>query len=86
MTVPLQTLPGESPGAQDVHARFRTEAHQDVVPRFNERFLLSLGGCESCIVLDDELNLLPLSRHCKMLEPLEHAPKDVRKLVRLVIS
>lgn len=25
--------------AMDVHARYRTEAHQDVVARFNERFL-----------------------------------------------
>ncbi|KNC70519.1 hypothetical protein SARC_16950, partial [Sphaeroforma arctica JP610] len=31
----------------DVHSRFRTEAHQDVVARFNERFLLSLGDCQN---------------------------------------
>lgn len=29
----------------DVHSRFRTEAHQDIVPRFNERFILSLCMC-----------------------------------------
>ncbi|KAK7994317.1 hypothetical protein PG991_015905 [Apiospora marii] len=40
---------------------YRTEAHQDVVARFNERFLLSLGSCESCLVIDDELNVLPIS-------------------------
>ena len=45
----------------DVHSRFRTEAHHEVVPRFNERFILSLGDCGSCLVLDDELNILPLS-------------------------
>ena len=28
----------------DVHSRFRTEGHQDVVARFNERFTLSLGA------------------------------------------
>lgn len=27
---------------QDVHARYRTEAHQDVVGRFNERCTLGL--------------------------------------------
>ncbi len=46
---------------QDVHARYRTEAHHDVQPRFNERFILSLGSCSTCLVLDDELNVLPIS-------------------------
>lgn len=45
----------------DVHNRFRTEAHHEVIPRFNERFILSLGECNSCLVLDDELNILPIS-------------------------
>lgn len=47
--------------AMDVHARYRTEAHGDVVARFNERFLLLLGGCPTCLVVDDELNVLPVS-------------------------
>lgn len=46
---------------QDVHSRYRTEAHGDVVARFNERFILSLGDCSSCLVVDDELNVLPIS-------------------------
>ncbi len=45
----------------DVHSRFRTEAFHEVVPRFNERFILSLSECNSCLVLDDELNILPIS-------------------------
>lgn len=45
----------------DVHSRYRTEAHHDVVARFNERFLLSLGSCDACLVVDDELNVLPVS-------------------------
>ncbi|KAJ3391783.1 N-acetyltransferase 10 [Entophlyctis sp. JEL0112] len=51
----------------DVHSRYRTETHHDAVARFNERFLLSLGGCEACLVVDDELNVLPLSagKHVK---------------------
>lgn len=31
-------------------------------PRFNERFILSLGSCSDCLLLDDELNVLPLSK------------------------
>lgn len=52
-----------------MHARYRTEAHQDTVARFNERFILSLGGCHSCLVVDDELNVLPLSQG-KNVKPL----------------
>ncbi|KAG6016222.1 hypothetical protein E4U54_001997 [Claviceps lovelessii] len=47
--------------SMDVHSRYRTEAHDDVVARFNERFLLSLGRCDSCLVIDDEMNVLPIS-------------------------
>jgi len=46
----------------DVHARYRTESGGDVVPRFNERFMLSLANCRNCLVMDDELNILPLSK------------------------
>ncbi|KAJ8023746.1 RNA cytidine acetyltransferase [Holothuria leucospilota] len=52
----------------DVHARYRTEAHQDVVGRFNERFILSLASCPVCMVVDDELNILPLSSHILNIE------------------
>ncbi|KAI5798991.1 N-acetyltransferase 10 [Geopyxis carbonaria] len=47
--------------AMDVHSRYRTEAHDDVVARFNERFILSLTDCAACLVVDDELNVLPIS-------------------------
>ncbi|KAJ6144194.1 RNA cytidine acetyltransferase [Penicillium chermesinum] len=30
--------------SMDIHSRYRTEAHDDVVARFNERFILSLGS------------------------------------------
>ncbi|KAF8632043.1 hypothetical protein AX15_002085 [Amanita polypyramis BW_CC] len=46
----------------DVHARYRTSSHDSVVARFNERFILSLGACSDCLILDDELNVLPISR------------------------
>ncbi|KAK4550348.1 killer toxin resistant protein [Oleoguttula mirabilis] len=47
--------------SMDIHSRYRTEAHGDVVARFNERFILSLGSCDSCLVVDDEMNVLPIS-------------------------
>ncbi|KIJ54078.1 hypothetical protein M422DRAFT_25043 [Sphaerobolus stellatus SS14] len=54
----------------DVHSRYRTSTQSDVVARFNERFILSLGSCDDCLVLDDELNVLPISRG-KDIRPLE---------------
>ncbi|KAJ5630104.1 RNA cytidine acetyltransferase [Penicillium herquei] len=59
--------------SMDIHSRYRTEAHDDVVARFNERFILSLGSCDSCLVVDDELNVLPISggKSVKPLPPPE---------------
>ncbi|KAK0725392.1 GNAT acetyltransferase 2-domain-containing protein [Lasiosphaeris hirsuta] len=61
--------------SMDVHSRYRTEAHDDVTARFNERFILSLGSCESCLVIDDELNVLPISGG-KGVKPLPLPSKD----------
>ncbi|PHT98849.1 UPF0202 protein [Capsicum chinense] len=49
----------------DVHKRFRTESHSYATPRFNERFTLSLASCETCIVMNDEFQILPISSHLK---------------------
>uniref|UniRef100_A0A8C8GC21 RNA cytidine acetyltransferase n=1 Tax=Oncorhynchus tshawytscha TaxID=74940 RepID=A0A8C8GC21_ONCTS len=54
----------------DVHSRYRTEAHQDVVGRFNERFILSLSSCKTCVVIDDQLNVLPISSHIANIKPV----------------
>ncbi|KAL0558411.1 hypothetical protein IC582_002976 [Cucumis melo] len=51
----------------DIHERYRTEAHAEIVSRFNERFLLSLASCKTCMVMDDELNILPLSSRVRAL-------------------
>ncbi|XP_024980523.1 RNA cytidine acetyltransferase 1-like isoform X2 [Cynara cardunculus var. scolymus] len=73
----------------DVHERFRTESHSLATGRFNERFLLSLASCESCIVMDDELNILPISSHMKSVTPvpveedsegLSEADRDLKDL------
>lgn len=71
----------------DIHSRYRTEAHDDVVARFNERFLLSLGSCENCLVVDDELNVLPISggKHVKPLPPKDddEIPEKQKELIEL---
>ena len=45
----------------DVHQKFRTEVHQDIICRFNERFILSLKDCQRCLVINDKLEVLPIS-------------------------
>ncbi|VDK71774.1 unnamed protein product [Litomosoides sigmodontis] len=62
--------------AMDVHSRFRTESHSEVVPRFNERFILSLASCRSCAVVDDRLNVLPLSSHTLKIEAVPASVKN----------
>lgn len=60
----------------DVHSRYRTEAHQDVVGRFNERFILSLSSCKTCVVTDDQLNVLPISKHIANIKPVLPKTQD----------
>ncbi|XP_064618603.1 RNA cytidine acetyltransferase-like [Lineus longissimus] len=60
----------------DVHTRYRTEAHQDVVGRFNERFMLSLSSCKMAMVIDDQLNILPLSSHMLSIAPVPPKSAD----------
>ncbi|KIM30804.1 hypothetical protein M408DRAFT_21631 [Serendipita vermifera MAFF 305830] len=54
----------------DVHSRYRSTTGGSVVARFNERFILSLASCSDCLILDDELNVLPISRG-KDIVPLD---------------
>ncbi|KAL1506351.1 hypothetical protein ABEB36_005734 [Hypothenemus hampei] len=58
--------------SMDVHKKFQTEAHQDVKPRFNERFLLSFALCGNCLVVSDQLTVLPISRHAINVTPVEN--------------
>lgn len=55
----------------DVHSRYRTDSNQNVEPRFNERFILSLSTCKNCIVIDDEMNVLPISSHIENIQPVK---------------
>ncbi|OMO55941.1 hypothetical protein CCACVL1_26892 [Corchorus capsularis] len=54
----------------DVHERYRTESHSEATGRFNERFLLSVASCKACVVMDDELNVLPVSSHIRSISPV----------------
>eukprot|EP00744_Colponema_vietnamica_P001874 GILI01003043.1.p1 GENE.GILI01003043.1~~GILI01003043.1.p1 ORF type:complete len:988 (+),score=306.27 GILI01003043.1:355-2964(+) len=60
----------------DVHGRYRTESHQDVEPRFNERFILSLSNCKHALVVDDELNVLPVASHSRSIAPVSVDPSE----------
>lgn len=73
----------------DVHDRFRTESHSAATGRFNERFLLSIASCKACVVMDDELNILPISSHIRSITPapvkedsegLSEAERDLKNL------
>ena len=46
-----------------------------MVARFNERFILSVGGCSSCLVVDDELNVLPISAG-RSVKPIKKEDKE----------
>lgn len=57
----------------DVHSKYRSAIDpSEPVARFNERFLLSLGANPDTLLLDDELNVLPLSKG-KDIKPLEES-------------
>jgi N-acetyltransferase 10 len=56
--------------SMDVHDRYRTDSNKDIEPRFNERFILSLTSCKNCIVMDDELNVLPISANVKNIKQI----------------
>jgi hypothetical protein len=54
------------------------------------RFILSLGSCNSCIVMDDNLNILPISSHTANIVPVEPSigseTKEDAELKKLVDS
>eukprot|EP00388_Colpodella_angusta_P007396 GDKJ01020956.1.p1 GENE.GDKJ01020956.1~~GDKJ01020956.1.p1 ORF type:complete len:1168 (+),score=400.73 GDKJ01020956.1:23-3505(+) len=76
--------------AMDAHKNYRTENNLDVQPRFNERFILSLSDLKNCLVVDDELNILPLSTHASDIKPLDdvkntskaHASRELKDLIQ----
>jgi len=73
----------------DAHKKFKSEnSSEDIEPRFNERFIHSLGACRSCIVMDDEMNVLSVSHDTlNTIQPIEaasrHVTKDDEELTRI---
>lgn len=61
--------------AMDAHKRFRPSGANSAEPvaRFNERFLLSLATCDTCLVVDDELDVLPISSRVRAAIDRENA-------------
>uniref|UniRef100_A0A182J3W1 RNA cytidine acetyltransferase n=1 Tax=Anopheles atroparvus TaxID=41427 RepID=A0A182J3W1_ANOAO len=57
--------------SMDVHKRYRTEAHQNVTCRFNERLILSLADCSRCLLVNDDLTVLPLSSRTADVKPID---------------
>lgn len=57
--------------SMDVHKRYRTEAHQNITCRFNERLILSLADCNRCLLVNDDLTVLPLSSKTASVQPVE---------------
>lgn len=52
--------------AMDFHGKLRCNEDLysgSIVSRFIPRFILSLSSCSNCVVVDDELNVLPISTH-----------------------
>lgn len=60
----------------DIHNRLRTDHFNKVVPRFNERFILSLAKCHNALVMDDELNILPISSTINHITLPTSSPED----------
>ncbi|CAN6640335.1 RNA cytidine acetyltransferase [Trichomonascus vanleenenianus] len=72
--------------SMDVYSRYRTEAHTDVVARFNERFLLSLQSLnKNSLIIDDEMNVLPAlgERDIERLPPPEDSDVESAKQMEL---
>lgn len=54
----MQSLRQLFPVTMDIHGKLKTYSHPNVTPLFNERFVLSLGWCKSCLVLNDHLQVV----------------------------
>lgn len=55
----------------DIHKRYRTDSHQDIKCRFNERLILSLADCNRCLMVNDNLTVLPLSMKTANIEAID---------------
>eukprot|EP00924_Labyrinthula_sp_SR-Ha-C_P003427 snap_masked-scaffold_15-processed-gene-9.8-mRNA-1 protein AED:0.02 eAED:0.02 QI:0/0/0/1/1/1/2/0/1050 len=68
----------------NMHSKYSTELYKDVKPRFNERFILSLTKARNCVVLDDELNVLPISKYMKKIEAIDDDETKKKQSMKLL--
>ncbi|OII73629.1 uncharacterized protein cubi_03427 [Cryptosporidium ubiquitum] len=47
-----------------------------IISRFIPRFILSLSSCGNCVVVDDELNILPISSHILEMKTFKKKEED----------
>lgn len=57
--------------SMDIHKRYRTDSHQEIKCRFNERLILSLADCDRCLMVNDNLTVLPLSLKTASIEAID---------------
>lgn len=64
----------------DVHSRYRTDAFNEINPLFTEWMMLTLGSSDAAIFVDDELNLLWLSKEKNSIF-IENDEENVNPLI-----
>ncbi|GFE53064.1 tRNA(Met) cytidine acetyltransferase [Babesia ovis] len=69
--------------SMDIHAKLVSHGHSTVEPRFVKRFIYSLSTACNTIVVDDELNVLPIAK--MKLSELSKSKSD-KKLNKLQLS
>ena len=51
---------------------------------FLYRFILSLTSCKSCMVIDDQLNILPISSHSLTITALPPKSKVIIIIIKFI--
>ncbi|GBE59212.1 ATPase domain containing protein [Babesia ovata] len=69
--------------SMDIHAKLVSHGHSTIEPRFVKRFIYSLASARNTIVVDDELNVLPIAK--MTLSDLTKSRSD-KKLSKLQLS
>ncbi|XP_045597663.1 RNA cytidine acetyltransferase [Procambarus clarkii] len=76
----LQSLRDLFSLSMDVHSKLKTYSHPLISPLFNERFVLSLGWCKSCLILNDQLQIIPeVPSLCGPVQPVSPVLLDEAK-------
>lgn len=70
--------------SMDIHSKLVSHIHGTIEPRFVKRFIYSLASAHNTIVVDDELNVLPIAK--MTLSDLPKAKSSSKKLSKLQVS